>query len=513
LNVPRHVVLISLDCLRFDCLGCEDNQQYLKRHRLDHRVRTPTLDELAGKGVRFSQAICTAPYTTSSHASIFTGLYPPRHGLRAFLTSKLSGTAIPLAEKLRSNGFVTIRSADGASFFSLAGLDRGVDHCLSRADHALFDVLKEHRRDHVYLFVHFFDLHEWYGFCEYPYRQHHNADFRERVEQLRRLYGTERADSDIQYPLVKDSVQAAGHYDVLFREYIHGITKFDQGRLAWFMRNLAETGILDDALLVLFSDHGEAIRLDSPSDAQRILEGAPVRIEPVNHGGPLTEEVIRVPLILSAPGGLPEGEIIDDQVSLADIMPTVLDILGIDPESDPACTSLDGRSLLPLIEGEPAEDRAVYSESWVWSWDDHLEFVDRCEKAGELLVPNHKASLYQRSIRTPQSKLIIQGDVPVGESSLLDKLKPANSFRDIWPFNLDVLPGCMLFDIQNDPFEERNLLCTGMAGQYAEVTDTLYRVLDRVCSAERAVEEEAIGYKSEEEIEEMKRQLRGLGYI
>jgi hypothetical protein len=101
----------------------------------------------------------------------------------------------------------------------------------------------------------------------------------------------------------------------------------------------------------------------------------------------------------------------------------------------------------------------------------------------------------------------------MGESSLLDKLKPANSFREIWPFNLDVLPGSMLFDIQNDPLEERNLLCTGTAGHYAEETDALYRVLDRVCSAERTVEEEAIGYKSEEEIEEMKRQLRGLGYI
>ena len=75
-NMPtfpfRNIVLITLDCVRPDFLGCYGCQD----------VETPTLDRLAAGGVVFEQAVTQAPNTWVSHAGLFTGLYPPLHGLR-----------------------------------------------------------------------------------------------------------------------------------------------------------------------------------------------------------------------------------------------------------------------------------------------------------------------------------------------------------------------------------------------------------------------------------------------
>ena len=91
-----HAVVLSFDCLPVAWIGCYGNMS----------VRTPRLDALAAEGVRFTRAFTCAPLTLPSHASLFTGTYPPHHGIHYNGTYALSDSAVTLAERLTSAGFV-----------------------------------------------------------------------------------------------------------------------------------------------------------------------------------------------------------------------------------------------------------------------------------------------------------------------------------------------------------------------------------------------------------------------
>ena len=113
----RSVLLVTLDTLRADRLGCYGFRG----------AATPTLDALATGGVRFTDAMAAAPMTLPSHATIMTGLYPPRHGVRDNGGFRLDGGLTTLAERLGQSGYAT-----GAFIGSLVldrrfGLDQGFD--------------------------------------------------------------------------------------------------------------------------------------------------------------------------------------------------------------------------------------------------------------------------------------------------------------------------------------------------------------------------------------------------
>src|SRR5512139_1573158 len=78
-QIGPNVILITIDTLRADYLGCYGNA----------RIPTPNLDALAAQGTIFDRAYCQAPMTPPSHASILTGTYPPTHGVRDFTSSGL----------------------------------------------------------------------------------------------------------------------------------------------------------------------------------------------------------------------------------------------------------------------------------------------------------------------------------------------------------------------------------------------------------------------------------------
>ncbi|RPI29616.1 MAG: hypothetical protein EHM61_01060, partial [Acidobacteria bacterium] len=100
----RNLVIMSLDCVRREALGCYP-QQFPLRTRIGASPSTPNIDRLCRNGVRFDQAVTQAPFTPAAHASLFTGLTPPRHGIRRFLGSRLTHEANTLAEVLTSHGW------------------------------------------------------------------------------------------------------------------------------------------------------------------------------------------------------------------------------------------------------------------------------------------------------------------------------------------------------------------------------------------------------------------------
>jgi arylsulfatase A-like enzyme len=100
----ENVVIISLDCLRREALGCY-RQRFPWRSRFLAGARTPHIDRLCAHGHRFEQAVTHAPFTPVAHASLLTGLNPPKHGLRRFLGAALNDNVQTLAEVLSRRGW------------------------------------------------------------------------------------------------------------------------------------------------------------------------------------------------------------------------------------------------------------------------------------------------------------------------------------------------------------------------------------------------------------------------
>jgi len=117
--------------------------------------------------------------------------------------------------------------------------------------------------------------------------------------------------------------------------------RFSDDRIAAFITALEATGIADDLLIVIASDHGEEF-----FEKRRW-----------GHSGALTNSLVRVPLVIRLPGRVGGGRIVDEPVANVDIGPTVLDLLGVE-----APPGFEGRSLRPAMEGRPSEPRLIYGD-------------------------------------------------------------------------------------------------------------------------------------------------------
>ncbi|MFH1463862.1 MAG: sulfatase-like hydrolase/transferase [Pseudomonadota bacterium] len=286
------VVLVTLDTTRADRLGCYGYAA----------AETPNLDALAARGARFSRAYAAIPLTIPSHGSLFTGLWPPHHGVRDNGDARLDPEATTLAERLQAAGWRT--GAATSAFVTQAhwgfgqGFDRydddlGVasDQLSWRSERPAGEVIEAalaQLDDRVtFLWVHLFEPHAPYQPPE-PFRTRHEG----------RPYDGEIAAADAAL-----------------------------GRL---LQRLPV-----DALVVVAGDHGEGLG-----------EGGEQ-----NHGLLLGDATLRVPLILAGPGVAPQ--VIDTPVSLVDVLPTLLGLLDLPPEP-----GLDGTDLFA-----PAPRAGVYAET------------------------------------------------------------------------------------------------------------------------------------------------------
>jgi len=378
----KHIILISIDNLRFDCIGYQPAKKELMKYDVSKYLQTPTLDRIAEKALCFTQCISTNTYTTAAHASAFTGLYPPRHGARAFYETKISKDAHTLAEVLKIFGYETVMMTDTANLFRPLELNRGFDHFFHKDDPGLLEFLEKNKEGKLFVFAHFFDVHEPFLLCEN--KTYDNSDYRKEVDLL-----YEKLDLK-KYQSIKDSDKGAWRrlvdhldskdHEQFFPLYVRGVSKFDRGRFSDFMSGLENMAFLEDSLLVIFSDHGEGkSNTDRPEDFA--------------HGGMLFDSVIRVPLILykSDIG----HKIINETVSIVDIFPTILNLSTNADIHELLPYELDGISLSSLTYDN---DRTVYSETW-----------QRDNK--KLLIPMVfiSSALRQRAVRSENVKYLVNG--------------------------------------------------------------------------------------------------------
>ena len=445
-----NLLLISLDTLGADHLGLHGYA----------RETSPFIDDaLAPRGTVFLRAIAPATTTGPSHMTLFTSLPPSVHGA----VSNLGGRPLPdpvptLAATLRAAGYLTGAVTENGAITKLLGFSRGFDHYEENASverirpeghiESTFDAgrdfIARHRDLPWFLFLHTYQVH-------YPYTP---------PDPYADLF----AEDDLDPPQVVElfSGGRSVYHPVRYDREI----RFTDDRLRALWTQLEADGLLDDTLVVILADHGEAF-------LEHLYLG---------HGAELHRETVHVPLILVGPG-VPAGLRIDRNVGLADVMPTVLDLLDV-----PAPPGLLGRSLVPLFD-DGAEDaalatRPIFSEAW--------------QTAGDTRVGKVKLEQPTLAVTRGDFKLIRYRDPAARDGS---------NRRHA------------LYDLAADPFEQSDLLADSLAlsGPAAEQLAQLSGLLDAYESenarraAELGVVPDALptGEIDPERIEK----LRALGYI
>lgn len=331
---PRGLIVISLDTFRADHLSLYGYE----------RDTTPRLDELARESVVFDQAYTTAPWTQPAHMSLLTGLYPMQHRVIGRDRS-LGAEARTLAERLRDVGFRTAAFYRPGWIQPHYGFDRGFDVFEPHRDgaeadrevQAWVDGLDDGER--FFLFVHLFDAHnvEFDRPDVLPYETPGRFPTLFLDDAKERLRGVSaRGIWQGTHPTTPEEFEA------VVALYDGGLRYVDHLVGSW-VRGWRESGLLDDAALIVTADHGEALGTRNGGFSSH---------------GKMWEEGLRIPLLVRAPGASGRGTRRDEPVSLVDVAPTVSELFGL-----PRDGAWLGHSLL----GEERPRLAVVAQQPTWS--------------------------------------------------------------------------------------------------------------------------------------------------
>lgn len=316
------VVVISIDTLRADHLalyGYRDG-------------RTPNLDALGREGIVFDDLVSHVPLTLPAHASIFTGLLPPKHEVRDNIGFELKAGHKTLAERFKAAGLSTGGAVSAYVLRSQTGIARGFDvyddalvldasseslGALQRdggvAVESLLRFVEGQRGKRFFAFLHLYEPHTPWSPPE-AYRD------------LKSPY-----DGDVAYA------------DELVGRFLDG---------------LRSRGLADRTIVALTSDHGEGLGDHGEQE----------------HGLLLYRESVHVPLVLRLPDGAGKGTRVLGPTAQVDIAPTLLDLAGIPFDS------MDGVSLRGAMSAGRTEGRTVYSETlyprYHFGWSDLYAATD-----------------------------------------------------------------------------------------------------------------------------------------
>ncbi len=344
-----NVLLITVDTLRPDHLGCYGYA----------RKTSPNIDLVARRGVVFRVATTAAGRTVQSFPSILTGVYPPVHGLRYEGQSHeaLEGR-MTLTRALRDAGYQAFAVTQGLN----VGLHRDFEpqnydpeiyldpegrkvRVPTRNDEDATRKAVQWLRAHVTPGGAPFFLWLRYDAPHWPYEA--PAPF------------TEMFDPGYKGPLTFNDEARPGveRGDIIFgrtrlpaREVEHAIALYD-GEVAYsdraiggLMKSLRDLGVIENTIVLVTADHGEGL-----GEHDYFFE----------HGAYLYEPTVRVPFIVTAPGRLPAGTLVETQARTIDILPTLLDLAGV-----PIPAGLQGVSQVPWARGASnAPGPLAYSES------------------------------------------------------------------------------------------------------------------------------------------------------
>lgn len=429
------VILISMDTTRADRLSC-----YGYKYKT-----TPNIDLLASEGVIFRNVISQVPLTLPSHASILTGKYPFNLNVKDNGGYFLKNSEITLAEIFLQNNYITAGIIGAFVLHSKWGISQGFqfyDDDVSSEAYQAFSLISIDRPGNIvsdkainwlinlnksvpfFLFIHFFDPHA-------PYRPHPEYN-------LPNNYDAEIAFMDY---------------------HIGGIIEL-----------LKKKNLYEKSLIIAFGDHGEGLGEHG--------ENA--------HGLFLYDGTLKVPLIIKLPHSVIKNKIVNQQVQLVDIMPTILDIVSIK-----SATKMDGVSLTDLIVNGDKNDfyskRYAYSETYFpllhYGWSplfsartDNFKFIkapkselynlieDAKEKANIISVRKDVALNYEKFIdkfAQPPDKIAMPSNISKEDEEKLKALGYAsfyqhNKSQKILPDPKDKLPLFQALELAKENVDKKD---------------------------------------------------------
>ncbi len=276
-TAPFNLLVITLDTMRADRLGCYG----------DAAARTPVLDDLAAKGVLFENCYTPAPLTLPAHCSLFTGRWPIAHGVRNNSSYKLDDAETTLAEKLQAAGYDTAALIAAYVLKSKFGLAQGFDLYDDRLGfeekagnldaqipaERIYDKFKEWLERHgdrpFFIWAHFYDPHKPYA-------------------------------------------PPAAYLQACANDAYRGEVAYVDHTIGRMLADLKERRLFERTLVVVVGDHGEAFGEHGEK----------------GHGIFCYDESMKVPLIFANTALLKKPARVAQRVSLLDVMPTVLEMLG-----------------------------------------------------------------------------------------------------------------------------------------------------------------------------------------
>lgn len=426
-----NIILISVDSLRPDHLGCYGY----------FRDTSPNIDCLADDSVLFTNSVSTTTWTLPAHISMLTSLYPEAHQVLND-RFRLSEKAVVCAEVLKNAGYRTAGFVSGPYLHSRFGYNQGFDlyddytikFSSNEDSHSGITSPRLHRRvsswierNHAqpfFLFVHYWDVHYDYTPPQ-PFDTKFDEDYRGNITAI----NFERNQRINPHMPKRDLEHVLALYD--------GEIAFTDSYIGKLLDQLKRLVIYDKTMIIFTADHGDEF-------FEHGVKG---------HRKNLFDTTLEVPLCIKFPNNKWAGVQISRQVGIVDIVPTFLDYLDIEPAN-----LLQGRSLLPLIEGENPKSKIFY-------------FAD--------LHGN------QKCVRTDRYKYII-------------------FWKRVLFWNKKSLS---LFDLKKDEAEQNNLVSLDQ-----ENKKRLHRILIRSIDNSRVIAED-LGKSKAEYSEEFIKQLKDLGYM
>jgi arylsulfatase A-like enzyme/Flp pilus assembly protein TadD len=354
-----NVVLITLDTTRADRLRCYGFPD----------IDTPTIDRFAREGVKFERCFSQTPLTLPSHTTIMTGTYPPFHGVRdngGFIAPPALKT---LAESFKERRYQTAAFVAAYVLDSKWGLNQGFDYYFDKFDLSRFETIS-------------------LGTVQRPA----NEVMDEALSWLEKAKGG-KFFSWIHLYDPHTPYEPPPPFDKKYRHPYLGEIAFADSQLGRLWDFLETNKLRDKTLIVFCSDHGESLGAHQ--------EGS--------HGFFIYQETLHVPLIVVTPFGRLKNVVSPQVVTLADIMPTVLDMVGL-----PIPAEVQGRSLVPLFFDPNREESGAgyaYSETYYprfhYGWSDLKSYQDRRFKL--ILAPD--LELYD-VFNDPQEQKNLAGENP-----------------------------------------------------------------------------------------------------
>jgi arylsulfatase A-like enzyme len=341
----KSILVITMDTTRADHLGSYGSPMDL----------TPNVDALAARGVLFEQVHAPMPQTLPSHATMFTGL-PPRQHLALENTYQLDSRFRTLAELVQERGYATGAFIGALVLDDETGIQQGFEHYdipggawnENREGHPPQRTAEEVTQaalrwsetldpDRPFLmWAHYYDPHgDQRGGFQPPARHRKQINMKEIRERVR---------NSGKFPPELDTPAGRADLAEFWAGYAAEVRYTDEqiGRL---LEGLEEQGLMEDTIVVVTGDHGEGL----------YEHGIKA------HGVYVWEEMHRVPLILTHPGGLKAGSRVDGPVFLQDLLPT-LERMALDEEPVQGGGDLGMDLWAPVMAGDSLPSRPVFLE-------------------------------------------------------------------------------------------------------------------------------------------------------